>query len=87
MAPHCVECWPRAGQGSPRTLALAALLAATALPADAIVVSQLSGTLSSSEFEHALSYAALFLAAAGLILVVQAFVASRRPWRSLNATV
>lgn len=50
-----------------------------ACAAAAAVLWGLSGTLSSSEFEHALLAAAVFLAATALALVVQAVLASRRP--------
>lgn len=45
----------------------------------AAVLWGLTGSSSSSDFEHALFYAAVFLAATGLALVVQAVVGSRRP--------
>lgn len=132
--PRGLSGWPRSEQEGPRTLVWATLLAVTALPAEAIVVSQRAvaetlvlvflgfaaflflvvlglaamfggrgqraarlrvaliafpaasaaaaavlWALSSSAFEHALLLAALFLAATALALVVQAFVASRRP--------
>ena len=58
-------------------VALIAFPAASA--AAAAVLWGLSGTLSSSEFEHALLLAAGLLAATAVVLVVRAFVVSRRP--------
>ncbi|MEO8525270.1 MAG: hypothetical protein ABI460_11170 [Caldimonas sp.] len=54
-------------------------VALIAFPAASAAAAAVLWALSSSAFEHALLLAALFLAATALALVVQAFVASRRP--------
>lgn len=66
------------GQRAAR-LRVALITFPVASAAAAVVLWALSGTLSSSEFDHALLLAAIFLAATALVLIVQAFVASRRP--------
>jgi len=50
----------------------------SASAAAALVLLALGGTLSSSDFEHALLYAGIFLAVTALALVVRSFVSSRR---------